>query len=175
MLKFFKVLLALIITVIAAGVVMPEKLVIPVKDASPADWNHQTFWYEPWGASGVHKGIDIFGKKHTPVVSATDGLVVFTGQLKNGGNVVAMLGPKWRIHYVAHLESSNVKIGQFLAIDTEIGTLGDSGNAKGKAPHVHYSIFSILPMPWLIRFEAQGWKRMFYLDPHKKLMMAHIF
>ncbi|HIE02261.1 MAG TPA: hypothetical protein EYP59_18605 [Thiotrichaceae bacterium] len=45
---------------------MPEKLVIPVMGAKTTGWNHQTFWYEAWGRSGVHKGIDIFAKKKTP-------------------------------------------------------------------------------------------------------------
>ena len=40
--------------------VLPEWPQIPVAGASARDWNPRTFWFEPWGRSGVHKGIDIF-------------------------------------------------------------------------------------------------------------------
>ena len=43
---------------------------VPVRTASAADWNPQSFWYEPWGVSGVHKGIDIFAPEGGPVLSA---------------------------------------------------------------------------------------------------------
>ena len=29
-----------------------------------------------------------------------------------------------------------------------LGTVGDSGNARGKPPHLHYAILSLLPYPW---------------------------
>jgi murein DD-endopeptidase MepM/ murein hydrolase activator NlpD len=134
------------------------------------DWNHHTFWFEPWGTSGVHKGIDIFGEKDTPVVASVNGIVVFSGQFKKGGNVIAILGPKWRIHYFAHLNRLSVDTGTFVSINQPIGTLGDTGNAAGKQPHVHYSILSLIPYPWLATTQSQGWKRMFYLNPHEKLI-----
>lgn len=84
-----------LVILFAIGLLTPEKIVIPVKGATANDWHHNTFWYAPWGKSGVHKGIDIFGKKHTPVVSSVSGIVVYAGELNRGGNVVALLGPKW--------------------------------------------------------------------------------
>ena len=159
-----------IVVIFLIGLLLPENIVIPVKNATSKDWNHNTFWYEPWGSSVVHKGIDIFGNKGTPALSSTKGVVVFTGSLKKGGNVVAVLGPKWRIHYYAHLESISVGVGTILGSGSEIGTLGDSGNAKGKPPHIHYSIVSLIPLPWLVTGETQGWKKMFFLNPHEKLI-----
>ncbi|WP_084153596.1 M23 family metallopeptidase [Rheinheimera baltica] len=82
----------------------------------------------------------------------------------------ARLGPKWRIHYYAHLNQNNVAFGDFVNINTQIATLGDTGNAAGKQPHLHYSILSIIPIPWLATMESQGWKKMFFLSPHKKLL-----
>ena len=152
------------------GLLIPEEIIIPVQGATKSDWNHETFWYEPWGSSGVHKGIDIFGSKHTPVVAATSGLVIFSGVLSKGGNAIAVLGPKWRIHYFAHLNVSSVAFGDFVKVNEQIGTLGATGNAAGKQPHVHYSILSLIPLPWLATTESQGWKKMFFLSPHKKLL-----
>nr|WP_231616916.1 M23 family metallopeptidase [Pseudoalteromonas sp. NZS11] len=142
---------------------------IPVQGATPKDWNHNTFWYEPWGRSGVHKGIDIFGIKNTPVVASTNGIVIFAGELTRGGKVVAVLGPKWRIHYFEHLNDYSVSAGDVVSINSQIGLLGDTGNAAGKQPHVHYSILSLVPMPWLYTTQSQGWKKMFFLSPHDKL------
>ena len=141
-----------------------------MQGASVSDWNHNTFWYEPWGTSGVHKGIDIFGKKNTPVLASTSGIVIFSGELGKGGNAIAVLGPKWRIHYFAHLNENLVVAGDFVDSSQKIGTLGATGNATGKPPHVHYSILSIIPIPWLFTSERQGWKKMFFLSPHNKLI-----
>jgi peptidoglycan LD-endopeptidase LytH len=97
-----KLLLGFVV-VIVTGLLIPESPVIPVEGATATDWNPKTFWYEPWGKSGVHKGIDIFAPQGRVVKSAVPGIVIFRGTLGIGGNVVAMLGPKWRIHYYAHL------------------------------------------------------------------------
>jgi len=86
-----------------AGVLLPENAAIPVEGATRKDWNPKSFWYEPWGTSGVHKGIDVFAPQGTKVLSAVSGVVIYQGQLGIGGNVVAVLGPKWRVHYYAHL------------------------------------------------------------------------
>ena len=89
--KKSRIVLLLVLVVILAGYLLPERIVIPVAQATPADWNRQSFWYEPWGASGVHKGIDIFGSIGTDVVSTTDGIVLFAGSLSRGGKVAKCL------------------------------------------------------------------------------------
>lgn len=153
--------------IILLGLVLPEFAKIPVKDATMKDWNKKSFWYEPWGKSGVHKGIDIFGKKGTPILSTTYGFVLYKGELPLGGNIVLALGPKWRLHYYAHLDSDSVFIGKPLLAGSIIGALGDSGNAKGKPAHLHYSVITILPYVWRADATTQGWKKMFFLDPVK--------
>ncbi|OCQ23540.1 hypothetical protein A7985_06255 [Pseudoalteromonas luteoviolacea] len=102
-LTYFKRILFGLFIVILLGTLVPEKIQIPVTGASTHDWNQETFWYESWGSSRVHKGIDIFGKVGTTVISAGDGFVIFKGDVEKGGNAVAVLGPKWRIHYYAHM------------------------------------------------------------------------
>jgi len=86
-----------------AGCLVPEQPIIPVKGATNKDWNSQTFWYEPWGSSGTHKGIDIFAAANTPVVAPTPMLLLYKGDFLKGGKVVVGLGPKWQMHYFAHL------------------------------------------------------------------------
>ncbi|MCM5682671.1 M23 family metallopeptidase [Schlegelella sp. S2-27] len=144
---------------------VPENPVIPVEGASARDWNPKSFWYEPWGASGVHKGIDIFAQQGQKVIAATAGLVIYRGEWGQGGKVVAVLGPKWRIHYYAHLSSYGAAPPVLVGSGSQVGTVGVSGNAAGKPPHLHYAVFSLVPLPWRYSTETQGWRKMFYLDP----------
>ena len=144
---------------------VPERKEIPVLGATSADWNANTFWFEPWGRSGVHKGIDIFASQGTPVLASTDMLLLYKGNIEIGGNVIVGLGPKWRLHYFAHLESINEGAGIFVPKGSDIGTVGDTGNARGKPPHLHFSIVSLLPLPWRIDQSTQGYKKAFYIDP----------
>lgn len=165
------VLLALVL-IAGSGYLLPERVVIPVQGASVQDWNADTFWYEPWGTSGVHKGMDIFGPSGTPVISPVDGWVIYAGQLKKGGNVALMLGPKWRLHYFAHLQQVDVGMGEWLWSGETVGRLGDSGNAKGKPPHLHYSIVRMIPLPWKMDTSTQGYKKAFFVDPNQYLRDA---
>lgn len=151
--------------ILLIGYCLPENGVLPVQGAAVNDWDPASFWYEPWGASGVHKGIDIFATRGTPCLAATTGIVTYAGKLSLGGNVVLILGPKWRLHYYAHLDSTVVRTGQILKKGQLVGTVGDSGNARGKPPHLHYVIRTPFPIPWEYQSGTQGWKRMFYLDP----------
>ena len=155
-----------LLLVLALGFVVPERVKIPVAGASTTDWNARSFWFEPWGSSGVHKGIDIFGKTGTAVLSTTDGIVLFGGELAKGGKVVLVLGPRWRLHYFAHLDSIGTYALAPVASGSRIGTLGASGNAQGKPPHLHYSIVRLLPAPWKMDGATQGYKKAFFIDPN---------
>ena len=160
------------LTLFGAFTLAPELPRIPVAGATASDWNHSSFWAEPWGMSGVHKGIDIFGRMGTPVVAPTYGLVVFRGTLPLGGNVVAILGPKLRLHYFAHLGAADALPGTPVVAGTRIGTVGDSGNARGKPSHLHYAILSLIPYPWKADGSTQGWKKMFFINPSNWLGRA---
>lgn len=147
------------------GFLIPQDLKMPVKGASASDYNSKSFWFYPWGKSVTHKGVDVFAKKGTPINAATTGLVLFSGEISMGGKVVVMLGPKWRLHYYAHLDVLNTSSLSFVTKKTKIGNVGATGNAAGKAPHLHYAILTIIPYVWKIDSDRQGWKKMFYLNP----------
>ena len=165
----FGVIAAVLLLMLAGGLCLPERLVIPVKGATKSDWNAKSFWFSPWGKSGVHKGIDIFAKEGIPVIAASSGLVVQAGFTPGGGNVVSVLGPKWRIHYYAHLKTIKVDNSQFVKQGEIIGAVGSTGNAVGKAPHLHYEIITQIPYVWLFKAEEYGLDRMFYLSPLEHL------
>lgn len=164
------ILAGLPVVLLIAGLFVPERLVIPVDGADENDWNHQTFWYAPWGASGVHHGIDIFAEEGSPVIAATAGIVVYRGELGRGGNVVIVLGPKSRFHYYAHLSGFDVEPGQWVGRSELLGQVGRTGNAAGRPPHLHYSVATPIPKFWRYRSGPYGWRLMFVLDPHEMLM-----
>ncbi len=158
---------ALVILII--GFLIPQNLKMPVQGASKSDYNAQSFWFYPWGKSVTHKGVDIFAKHGTDIHSSTTGLVLFAGEIKRGGKYVLTLGPKWRLHYYAHLNEIKTKPFSFVNHNSTIGTVGTSGNATGKPPHLHYSIVTSIPYLWRIDSDKQGWKKMFFLNPIKLL------
>jgi peptidoglycan LD-endopeptidase LytH len=151
--------------VILFGLIIPQRFTNPVEGANQNSYHPKAFWYFPWGKSGVHKGVDIFAKEGTNVNSSIDGLVIYAGNFGIGGNVVAIIGPKWRIHYYAHLRDINIEVLSWAARNRKIGTVGTTGNAKGKPSHLHYSIVTIIPYPWKYDNNIQGWKKMFFLNP----------
>jgi len=154
------------VLILVAGFFLPQNMVIPVKGATTKDWDKKSFWAYPWGSSITHKGIDIFKPKGTPIIASTYGIVVYTSESGKGGKAVMMLGPKWRFHYYAHLDEFKTHSLQLVERGAVIGTVGDTGNAVGKPPHLHYSITSPFPYPHLFDNEAvHGWKKMFYLNP----------
>jgi peptidoglycan LD-endopeptidase LytH len=163
-LKKRKFLLNFILLVLI-GFCLPQKFCFPVERAGKKDFSQDSFWYYPWGKSGTHKGVDIFSPVGTAVRSATGGLVVYCGEINRGGNVVFILGPKWRLHYYAHLSKIKSALFNLVSSGEKIGEVGTSGNAKGKSPHLHYSINSLIPLPWQIDGSRQGWKKMLYVNP----------
>ena len=155
-----------ILAVLIMGFLLPQPMVIPVKGATTSDWNDKSFWAYPWGSSVTHKGIDIFQNKGTEVISSTYGIVFYTHEGGKGGKTAMVLGPKWRFHYYAHMDEVSAYPLMPVKSGSVLGTVGDTGNAKGKPPHLHYAIISPFPYIHLRDGEAvQGWKKMFYLDP----------
>lgn len=151
---------------IAIGFLIPQNMVIPVKNATTKSWDEKSFWAYPWGASITHKGIDIFADMGTEVVAATAGIVVYTHEGGKGGKSVMTLGPKWRFHYYAHLNEIKTFPLKPIKRGSVLGEVGDTGNAKGKPPHLHYAITTPFPYFHLKDTVAvQGWKKMFHLNP----------
>ena len=164
-----RIILFTSLAILIIGYLIPEKVVMPVVGATSKDYHPDSFWYYPWGRSVTHKGVDVFADKGTLIQTPCNGLVLYKGNLSMGGNVVMILGPKWRFHYLAHLDEIESSFLDFVSDGEIVGTVGDSGNAKGKPPHLHYSIITPIPYIWRVDSSKQGWKKMFYLNPIDKI------
>jgi len=154
-----------LLAILLIGFLVPQRFSMPVEGADHKSYHAKSFWYYPWGKSGTHKGVDIFAKEGTPIKASTGGLVIYTGNIALGGNVVLVLGAKWRIHYYAHLKEIHTSGFSWVSRNEKIGSVGTTGNAQGKAPHLHYSITTLVPYLWRIDGSPQGWKKIFYLNP----------
>lgn len=86
--------------------------------------------------------------------------------------MVLILGPKWRLHYYAHLDKIHVNHFSWVNRNKKIGTVGTTGNVVGKQPHLHYSMMSLFPYVWKVDGAPQGWKKMFYLNPIEYLQSS---
>jgi len=155
--------------VLLAGFLIPQQLQMPVDQAAIHDYNQSSYWAYPWGKSVVHKGVDIFAKKGTPVIAATHGLVIAAGYNKVAGYYILIMGPKWRMHYYAHLDKIKKIKSRLIHKGQSIGTVEDSGNASGKPCHLHYVIYTPIPYFWLADDSIMGWKKQFYLNPIPEL------
>jgi peptidoglycan LD-endopeptidase LytH len=162
--KIYKILLLLFVFVLT-GFLMPQHFSMPVHGADRNSYQQNSFWFYPWGKSVTHKGVDIFAETGTAIHPSTPGWVIYSGVNSIGGNVVMILGPKWRLHYYAHLKEINTSQFSFVSNKDIIGTVGTSGNAKGKAPHLHYTIKTLVPYVWRIDKGPHGSRKMFYLNP----------
>jgi murein DD-endopeptidase MepM/ murein hydrolase activator NlpD len=131
----------------------PTSVQIPVQGVSLR--NVRDTFGAPRPGDRKHQGVDIFAPRGTPVVSATRGIVSRVGENSLGGTVVWVLGPGGDSHYYAHLDSvANIQAGQRIAAGEVLGRVGDTGNARGTPPHLHYGIYrrmsgAINPFPML--------------------------
>lgn len=76
------------------------------------------------------------------------GLVLYAGEMEMGGKIVLTPGPKWRLHYYAHLDEIKTSSLSFANKNTTLGTVGATGNAVRTPARLHYSNGTIIPCPW---------------------------
>ena len=100
-------------------------------------------WGNPRTGGRRHEGIDIFAPKDTPVRSTTRGIVISVGTNRLGGQTIWILGPGLERHYYAHLNRyAALRAGDHVEAGQIIGYAGNTGNARGGPPHLHYGIYS---------------------------------
>lgn len=88
-----------------------------------------------------HDGIDMRAPGGTKLYPMCDGVVTYVGTDPKGGNVVNISHNNKVRTYYAHLGTISVQKNQKVDKNTEIGTVGESGNAKGTVPHCHFQVW----------------------------------
>lgn len=106
------------------------------------------------GGQRLHKGIDIYARKGTPVVAVCDGIIVNRAHTPIGGNTLWLKSAShpWTAYY-AHLDRQLVKEGQHVRKGQVIGSVGNTGNARHMPSHLHFGISPgsgwLNPMPYV--------------------------
>ncbi len=108
-------------------------------------------WHAP-RTGHLHQGNDIFAAAGTPCVACVSG-TVSQGEGKNAGLYVRLAGDDGNVYYYMHLQRFGAT--GHVSAGTVIGYVGDTGNAVGGPPHLHFEIHpgggpAINPYPILL-------------------------
>jgi peptidoglycan LD-endopeptidase LytH len=95
-------------------------------------------WGFPRSGGRSHQGVDMFAPYGTPLYAVGDGIVTRVGTNALGGLTVDLVDEAGDRFYYAHLSAALVQTGQPVQAGQVIGENGDSGNARGTPPHLHW-------------------------------------
>jgi len=102
----------------------------------------QNSWGAPRSGGRLHKGVDMMGPRGTPLVAVASGIVRKSyGSL--GGTIVWLYADHGVNYFYAHLDSypSGLADGQWVSRGQVIGYMGDTGNPRPGAYHLHFGIY----------------------------------
>lgn len=119
-----------------------RRLMVPVAGVRPSDVP-DTFEAPRDGGTRRHGALDIPAPRGTPVVSADEGVVLAVRTNRLGGHVVYATDPDRRfVYYYAHLDRpcEGLRPGTRLARGDLVGTVGTTGNADHREPHLHFQV-----------------------------------
>ncbi|MGH9053923.1 MAG: M23 family metallopeptidase [Acidimicrobiia bacterium] len=116
--------------------------------------------YGVFAKDRIHRGIDLFAPRGTPVVAVADGFVERARYGSNAGSyVVIRHGDGWESWYL-HLTgfAEGIEPGAFVEAGQLVGGVGTTGNARGTHPHLHFELhrYGRFVNPyWYLR---EGWQ-----------------
>lgn len=116
-----------------------------------------SFWGDERDAGKrKHEGIDVFAKRGEPLIAVTKGFVAEVGDKGLGGKQIYLRdAANNNAIYYAHLDKQLVVQGQEVEVGDTIGLVGNTGNASGTHPHLHFGIYlpsgagAVDPLPFV--------------------------
>jgi murein DD-endopeptidase MepM/ murein hydrolase activator NlpD len=90
----------------------------------------------------LHHGLDIFADFGSPIRSPDKGVVLRLSDSGAGGIGAWVRGSDGTQYYFAHMQEriEGIHVGMKVKIGTVIGFVGNTGNADGGAPHLHFEV-----------------------------------
>ncbi|MGH7477398.1 MAG: M23 family metallopeptidase [Longimicrobiales bacterium] len=147
----------------------PDAAVAPVRGATllvpvagiRADELSSTYG-APRSQAREHLGMDIMAAAGTPVLAATNGVIVGRDSTGPGGLSIHQRGEDGTtIYYYAHLSRFEVGLGagDLVRQGARIGFVGQTGNAD--TPHLHFAVYTVT--------DPNRWRTGRHLDPYPLL------
>ncbi len=132
-----------------------QTLVIPVAGV-PTEKLEANFGAPRDGGRRRHEGIDIMAPAGTPVLATAPGIIIGNRRTPIGGVVLWILGGGGRLYYYAHMRelADGMSMGRHIAAGTQIGTVGNTGNAMRTPPHLHFGIYQVTSLFFPMRYHA---------------------
>lgn len=121
------------------------------KTALPVRGRLTTCFCQRWGT--MHYGIDLAAPLGTPILAASDGVVIRAGSASGYGNAVYVQDADGNVHIYGHMRYYSVSAGDIVHAGDQIAKVGNEGQSTG--PHLHYEIHrgGMYGRP----FDPQGW------------------
>ncbi|MBW3591588.1 MAG: M23 family metallopeptidase, partial [Actinobacteria bacterium] len=95
----------------------------------------------PRSGGRSHQGVDMFAARGTPVAAITDGTITRRSSSTLGGLYIYFKGSNGTEYFYTHLQGfSDAPVGGQIKGGTHIGYVGNTGNARGTPPHVHFEV-----------------------------------
>jgi peptidoglycan LD-endopeptidase LytH len=89
------------------------------------------------GGARRHEGTDVMAAMGAPVVAVIDGRITYAGVGVTAGNWLELTGDDGNIYWYMHNHKNMITSGR-VRVGEQIATVGDTGNAAGGPPHVHF-------------------------------------
>jgi hypothetical protein len=157
---------------------VPDHIIFPVVG--------RVSYVDDFGAprpGGPHQANDLVAAKRSPAVAAEAGTVKYWTTSRSAGCMLYLYGESGTIYYYIHLNNDltlkndnrgecvkgvayTVKSGARVAAGQQIAYVGDSGDADGRAAHLHFEVHpgggrAVSPYPYL----QKAYKLLFAAKP----------
>lgn len=93
----------------------------------------------PRSGGRLHRGVDMFAPRGEPIYAVESGTAAISDH-GLGGKQITLRASSGRAYYYAHLDGFAVSNGATVSQGDLLGYNGDSGNAEGTSPHLHFQI-----------------------------------
>jgi murein DD-endopeptidase MepM/ murein hydrolase activator NlpD len=124
------------------------------KTVLPTQGRLTTCYCMRWGQ--MHWGIDLAAPLGTPILAATDGVVLRAGPATGFGNALYIQDADGNVEIYGHMRYYNVHEGQIVHAGDQIAKVGNEGYSTG--PHLHFELHRgsmegrpFDPRPWLAK------------------------
>jgi len=107
------------------------------------NWSEGSFGYQkPISKGGhIHEGVDIYADAGSAIVSPVAGTITSAGYNKTSGHYVRLRGTDGIDYFFAHMQASSPwKQGTKVQAGIYVGAVGNTGNAAGTSPHLHFGM-----------------------------------